>query len=111
MPAPGPGLKPDSGAIRESADVTEVEVDAAGDGLGHGDGDGHWDRDGTDDRVDVDGLQYDDDYMLVKKKKMLVLVLLLMVVVMSAGPCGDARVYLHFHVRVNRDDNVWTEMR
>ena len=93
--------------------MTEVEVDAAGDG----DGDGRWDRDGTDDRVDVhvracarrlvDGLQYGDDYMLV----MMMMMLLLIVAVMSAGPCGDARVNLHFHVRVNRDDNVWTEMR
>ena len=96
--------------------MTEVEVDAVGDG--DGDGDGRWDRDGTDDRVDVhvracarrlvDGLQYGDDYMLVR---MMMMMLLLTVVVMSAGPCGDARVYLHFHVRVNRDDNVWTEMR
>ncbi|KAN0103806.1 hypothetical protein V8E52_011614, partial [Russula decolorans] len=38
---------PDSGAIRESAEVAEVEVDVVGDK----DEDGN--RDGTDDRVDV----------------------------------------------------------
>jgi hypothetical protein len=41
------GLKLDSGAIRESAEVVEVEVDAVGDK----DEDGN--RDGTDDHMDV----------------------------------------------------------
>jgi len=85
----------------------EVEVDVVGDG------------DGTDDdRVDVlvrdcarrlvDGLQCSDDYLVVKKKMM---VLLFLVLVMSAGPCVGLHVYLYFRVRVNRDENVWTEMR
>jgi hypothetical protein len=39
--APGLGLKPDSGAIRESAEVAEVEVDEDGN------------KDGHDERVDV----------------------------------------------------------
>jgi hypothetical protein len=87
--------------------VAEVEVDAVGDE--------DEDRDGTDDRVDVhvrscarrlvDGLQCGDDYLLVKMT-MTMTVLLLMVVVMSAEPCVDAHVYLHFRVRVNRDENV-----
>jgi hypothetical protein len=34
------------------------------------------------------------------------LVLLLIVVVMSAEPCVDAHMYLHFRVHVNRDENV-----
>jgi hypothetical protein len=34
------------------------------------------------------------------------MLLLLIVVVMSAEPCVDAHVYLHFRVHVNRDKNV-----
>jgi hypothetical protein len=103
--APGPGLKPVSGAIRESAEVAaEAEVDVVGTG---------------DDRVDVqvracarrlvDGLHCGDDYLVVKM--MMTMMLFLLVLVMSAGPCVDVDVYLHFlRVRVNRDENVW-EMR
>jgi hypothetical protein len=102
--APKLGLKPASGAIRESAEVAEVDV--------VGDGD-------RDDRVDVhvracahrlvDALQCVDSYLAVKMKMKM---LLLLVLVMSAGPCCvDVHAYLHFRVRVNRDENVWTEMR
>ena len=89
-----------------------------------GDGDGT----GTDDdRVDVhfracarrlvnDGLQCDDNYLLVKMMMMVVVVVvvvvvLLFVLVMSAGPYVEEHVYLRFRVRVNTDENVWTEMR
>ncbi len=104
--AAGPGLKPGSGPTRESAKVAAAEVGMFG-----------WDvvEDGTDDvnvhacarRLVDDGLQFDDDYLVVKKE----VLLLLLVLVMSAGPCVDMHVYLHSRVRVNRDENAWTEMR
>jgi hypothetical protein len=72
------------------------------------------DGDGTDnDRVDVlvracarrlvddDGLQCGDDYYLVVKMKMKTKLSLLVLV----------HVHLYFRVCVNRDENVWTEMR
>jgi hypothetical protein len=91
-----------------------VAAEAVVDVVGDEDGDG----DGTDDdRVDVlvragarrlvDGLQCGDGCYLVVKMMMLSL----LVLVVSAKPCVDARVYLHFRVRVNRDENVRTEMR
>lgn len=108
MLAPVLGLKPGFGAIRWSAEA-EAEVDVVGDGDGTGD-----------DRADVlvracahrlvDGLQCGDGYLVVKMT-MMVLLLLLLVLAMSAGPCVDVHVYLHFRVRVNRDENAWTEMR
>ena len=111
-------MKTGSGAIRESASVlAEADVDVDVDVVGDGDGDG------TDDvRVDAlvrtcarrlvdDGLQCGDCCLVVKMLMMMVLLLLLLVLVMSAGPCVDVHVYLHFRVRVNRDENVWTEMR
>jgi hypothetical protein len=36
---------------------------------------------------------------------------LLVLVMMLAAPCVDVGVYLHFRVRVNRDEDVWSEMR
>jgi hypothetical protein len=81
-----------------------------------GDGDGDWT---DDDHVDVvvhtcarrlkDGVQCGDDYLVVKM--MMMMMLLLLVLVMLTGPCLDVHVYLHFRVRVNRDENVWTKMR
>jgi hypothetical protein len=105
--APVLGLKPGSGAIRGSA---EAEVDVVGDG------------DGTDDdHADVlvracahrlvDGLKCGDGYLVVKMTMMVLLLLLLLVLVMSAGPYVDVHGYLHFRVCVNRDENMWTEMR
>jgi hypothetical protein len=89
-----------SGAIRESAEVAEAEVDRVGVQVR------------ACARRLVDGLQCGDDYLVVKM--MMTMMLFLLVLVMSAGPCVDVHVYLHFlrvRVRVNRDENVWVEMR
>ena len=60
----------------------------------------------------VDGLQCGDNYLVVKAMMIVSLSLLLLaVLVMLAGRYVDMHVYLHFRVRVNRDENVWTEMR
>ena len=90
--------------------MPEAEVDAVG----------YWDGTDDDDCVGVhvracarrlvDGLQCGDNYLVVKAM-MIVSLSLSAVLVMSAGRYVDMHVYLHFRVRVNRDENVWTEMR
>lgn len=83
--------------------VAEAETDGVGDGTDD-------DRAVVFVRLDarrmVDGLQCGDGYLIVKMKMMLLLLVLVL-----ANPCLDVRVYLHFRVRVNGDENVWTEMR
>ncbi|KAN0103811.1 hypothetical protein V8E52_011609 [Russula decolorans] len=69
------GLKPDSGAICESAEVAEVEVDV----VGNKDEDGN--RDGTDDRVDVHNSTLQSSLESSNKTRHTIIIIIIIIIV------------------------------